>query len=70
MPVVPTSMDLGGKYTSEQRKKIADDVPGGKNGKKRHTEEVIYNIKRDSDQTRRSVKKKKKRKEKKVPGTY
>ena len=34
MPVVPTSMDLGGKYTSEQRKKIADDVPGGKNGKK------------------------------------
>ena len=52
---------------SEQRKKIADDVPGGKNGKKRHTEEVIYNIKRDSDQTRIIVKKKK---EKKVPGTY
>ena len=37
--------------------------------KKRNTEEVIYNIKRDSDQTQRIVKKKKK-KEKKVPGTY
>ena len=34
MPVVPTSVDLGGKYTKrsqQQRKKIADDVPGGKN---------------------------------------
>ena len=58
----PQAWTLEESTLSEQRKKIADDVPGGKNGKKRHTEEVIYNIKRDSDQTRIIVKKKKKRK--------
>ena len=51
VPVVPTRMDLGGKCTKwsqQQRKKIADDVLWGQNWKKRNTEEVIYNIKRDS----------------------
>ena len=45
----PQAWTLEESTLSEQRKKIADDVPGGKNGKKRHTEEVIYNIKRDRE---------------------
>ena len=43
-------MDYGGPHTKrnqQQRKKIADDTPGGQNCKKER-EEVIYNIKSDS----------------------
>ena len=58
MPVVPTRMAPGGKYrkwSQQQRKKIAHDVPWGHNWKKKKdTEEVIYNIKRNSEiQTQR-----------------
>ena len=44
--MVPTAMDLGGKYAKrnqQQRKKIAEDVLEGETGK-RETEEIIYNI--------------------------
>ena len=71
IPVVPTRMYLGGKYTKwsqPQKKKIAGDVLEGKIGKKKKkdTEEIIYIIKRDFEiQTQRF---KKEREREKVPG--
>ena len=51
LKMVPTRMNFGGSYTKwsqPQRKKITGDV-SFRQSLKKETEEVVYNIKRDSE---------------------